>query len=294
MFDVAIVGGGPAGLSAAVWLGRHLRSVVLVDSGDPRNWETRGVHGYLGLPDVTPADLRERGRTEAKRYGASLIDGCVDKVDSDDDEPFQLTLEDGRTYLGRRLLLAIGIKDIWPDVPGLERCYGETVHHCPNCDGYETRHCKTVVIASGAKAVGMAMDLTTWTKDLLICTHGAEPNIKADDLLLLDRANIPVLSDRILSLVSNEGRLEALVLQDGRELDCDRLYFAIGQYPADDLGARLGCKRDEDGLILVDDGYHTSVPNIFAAGDIIPGPHLAVAAAADGAIAALAIHRSLD
>lgn len=293
-FDVAIVGGGPAGLSAAVWLGRHLRSVVLVDSGDPRNWETRGVHGFLGLPDVTPATLREKGRVEAKRYGASLVDGCVDKVAVKGDELFHLTLEDGRSYLGRRLLLAIGIKDIWPDVPGLEQCYGETAHHCPNCDGYETRHCKTVVISAGAKAVGMAMALTTWTEDVLICTHGDEPNIGASDLLLLDRANIPVLTDRILRLVSNEGRLQALVLQDGRELDCERLYFAIGHYPADDLGMRLGCKRDEDGLILVDDGYHTSVDNIFAAGDIIPGPHLAIAAAAGGAIAALAIHRSLE
>jgi thioredoxin reductase (NADPH) len=106
LYDVAIVGGGPAGLTAAMWLGRYLRSVVLVDSGDPRNWQTRGINGYLGLPGVTPAALRGAGRDEARRYGAELLDDCVDRVERSDDSGFTLTIENGRTLRSRRLLLA--------------------------------------------------------------------------------------------------------------------------------------------------------------------------------------------
>src|SRR5688572_14948443 len=119
VFDVAIVGGGPAGLSASCFLSRYLHSVVLVDSGDPRNWETRGVNCYLGLPGIKPADLRERGREEARKYGVVLVDDCVDRGLKLSDDEFVLTLPGGRSLKSRRLLLAIGLKDVWPDIPGL-------------------------------------------------------------------------------------------------------------------------------------------------------------------------------
>src|SRR5687767_9944348 len=120
-FDVAIVGGGPAGLSASCFLARFLHSVVLVDSGDPRNWETRGVNCFLGLPGIKPAELRARGRDEARKYGVELIDDCVDEVGKVGDEEFALTLHDGSSLRVRRLLLAIGLKDVWPEIPGLAR-----------------------------------------------------------------------------------------------------------------------------------------------------------------------------
>jgi thioredoxin reductase len=311
IFDVAIVGGGPAGLSAAIFLARYLHSVVLIDSGDPRSWETRGIHGFLGLPDVTPAELRGRGRDQARHYGALLVDGLVDTVERVGDERFRLRYRELRvredpdrdgvveaeagvhSAQARRILLAIGIKDIWPDVQGLEHAYGETAHHCPDCDGYEARGCRTVVIGSGRKAVGMAFDLATWTRDLVICANGVPADIDAANLAKLDALNIPVLQDRIHRLVSRSGRVRQLELAGGKCLDCDRIFFAIGSYPADDLGAQLGCERGEDGLIVVRSGYRTSVPHVFAAGDIVPGSRLAITAASDGAIAAIAIHRSL-
>ena len=293
VYDIAIVGGGPAGLCAALWLGRYLHSVVLIDSGDPRNWETRGINGFLGSQGIRSPDLRAQGRADAKKFGVDLVDDEVCKVSNTNAERFVLGLNKGRTIESRRLLLCIGIRDVWPDIPGLSDCYGETAHVCPDCDGYETRGRKTVVVGSGRKAVGMALSLTTWTDKIVICTHGEPANMQAAHLEKLKAVNIPVLEAKVNNISSRDGEIRSLNLDGGMCLDCDRLYIAIGQYPADDLGAQLKCKRDEFSLIEIDEHYHTSVKNVFAAGDIVGGPQLAIAAAADGAIAALSIHASL-
>jgi thioredoxin reductase len=320
LFDVAIVGGGPAGLSAAIWLGRYLHRIVVVDSGDPRNWETRGVNGFLGLPRIRPAELRRRGREEVKLYGVTLVDGFVSRVRHEGEERFVLEYdpiettkaEENRTGPGaprrpeendprpctetlvaRRLLLAIGLRDVWPRIAGLEHVYGNRAHVCPDCDGYEARGRKTVVIGTGRKAVGMALNLTTWTRDLVVCTNGDPPAL--DDYLAgkLAGLGIPVIETPIDRINFREDEMRSLHVADGSTLGCEKIFFSIGQYPSDDLGAQLGCRRDDDGHIIIDDAHHTSVYNVFAAGDIVPGPQLGVVSAADGAIAALAIHKSL-
>lgn len=292
-FDVAIVGGGPAGLTAAMWLGRYLHRVVLVDSGDPRNWQTRGVNGYLGLPDVTPAALRGAGRDEARRYGAELIDGCVETIIARETNGYDLTLESGRVLTSKRVLLAYGVKDIWPEIPGLEKIYGATAYHCPDCDGHETRGRKTVVVGIGRKAVGLALALTTWTRELVICTNGHDPQLTEPLLAQLDALNIPVLTERVTCAMQKDGALYALELAGPMQLDCERLFFSIGHYPADDFAQRLGCERNDEGCIIVDEHFHTSVRDVYAAGDIVPGTQIALAAAAGGAKAAIAIHHSL-
>jgi thioredoxin reductase len=293
-YDVAIVGGGPAGLSASIWLSRYLHRVVLVDSGDPRNWETRGVNGFLGNPDIRPAALRGMGRDEARKNGVELVDSICERVTKTDDERFQLEIDGGSVLEARRLLLAIGLKDVWPDVPGLEHVYGSNAHVCPDCDGHECVDKKVVVIGSGRKAVGMALNLTTWTSDIIICTNGAPANFDRDEYCQkLDALNIPVIEFPIKCVDHSGSRVHSISFETGLALDTDKIFFAIGQYPADDLGAELGCERDAGGHIVVDDASHTSVRNCFAAGDITPGPQLAIAAAAEGAIAALAIHKSL-
>jgi thioredoxin reductase len=292
--DVAIVGGGPAGLTASIWVARYLHSVVLVDSGDPRNWETRGINGFLGHPDIRPAQLRGKGREEARQSGVQLVDAVCERVTRHDDDHFELTLSEGKAIHARRLLLAIGLKDVWPDVPGLEHVYGSTAHVCPDCDGYDCRDLKVAVIGSGRKAVGMALNLTTWTQDIVICTNGEPANLDLPEYCeKLDALNIPVIEFPIHCVDHSGSRVQSLTFESGLALDCDKIFFAIGQYPADDLGAQLGCERDSGGHIIVDDAYHTSVRNCFAAGDIVPGPQLAIAAASDGAIAALAIHKTL-
>ena len=292
-YDIAVVGGGPAGLSAALWLARYLHKVVVVDSGDPRNWETRGINGYLGHQGIRSPDLRAIGRSECAEYGVEFVGGIVDEAINETGELFAICLRDGSTIEAPRILLAIGLKDVWPNIPGLDQCYGETVHVCPDCDGYETRDKKTVVVGTGRKAVGMALALTTWTRQIVICTNGEPPDLEQEVLDQLKALNIPLLDGPIRCVVSKDREISGVELEDGMSLDCERLYFAIGQYPSDDLGAQLGCKRDQLGRLVIDEHNHTSVKNVYAAGDIAHAPQLAIVAASSGAVAAMAIHASL-
>jgi thioredoxin reductase len=281
-------------LSAAIWSARYLHSVVLVDSGDPRNWETRGIHGYLGLDSVRPPDLRQRGRATCRELGVQLVDAIVLRAERVSDDEFVLHLEGGGRVRSRRLLLAIGLRDVWPDIPGLAQTYGANAHVCPDCDGYDARDKKVVVIGNGRRAVGMALNLTTWTRNIIICTNGRPPELDEPEYARkLDALNIPVLTDRVTTVCCEGKNIHCLLLENGMQLDTDKIFFTIGQYPADDLGAQLGCERDGEGHVIIDRHGHTSMTNVFAAGDMTPGSQLAITAAAEGATAAMAIHKSL-
>jgi thioredoxin reductase len=294
-FEIGIVGSGPAGLSAAIWSARYGHQVVVVDSGDPRNWETRGVNGYLGLPQVRPAELRGKGREELRQYGVTLLDNTVLRAESAADDTVTLHLQGGDTLRVQRVLLAIGLRDVWPDIDGLEQVYGANAHVCPDCDGYDTRGKRVVVVGHGKRAVSMALALTTWTDDVLICTHGRPTDLDDAEELQekLEHCGIAVREERVERLEPSGSRISSLVLEGGERLDVDKLFFTIAQYPADDLGVQLGCERDRGGHIVVSEHFSTSVRNVFAAGDITPGPQLAIRAAASGAVAAMAMHKSL-
>jgi thioredoxin reductase len=292
--EIAIVGAGPAGLSAAIWSARHMHSVAVIDSGEPRNEETLEVSGYLGLDGVSPSDLRARGRESCRAVGVDLVDGRVLRVEARGAEDFLLCLEGGGRISGRRLLLAIGLRDVWPEVPGVDEIYGANAHVCPDCDGYDSRDKKVVVIGTGRRAVGMALNLTTWTRDVIICTNGRPADMDEPEYCeKLDALNIPVITEAISRVCDEGGRIYCIMLENGMQLDTDKVFFALGQYPADDLGAQLGCEQDEGGHLVVDDRGLTTVRNVYAAGDVTPGPQLAITAAAQGATAALAMHKSL-
>jgi thioredoxin reductase len=296
LYDIGIVGGGPAGLSAAIWSARYGHSVVLVDSGDPRNWETRGVNGYLGLPGVRPAELRGKGRDELRNYDVTLVDASVLRVEFDDEgeDALVFQIEGGGRARARRVLLAIGMRDVWPDIPGLDRVYGANAHVCPDCDGYDARDKKIVVIGHGRRAVAMALALTTWSNDITIATNGVAPDFDDEDLReKIESCNIRIVPESIIRVDCTGRNISCLALEGGSSLEADKVFFTLAQYPADDLGAQLGCERDHGGHIVVSEHYATSVASVFAAGDITPGPQLAIRAAAAGAVAGMAMHRSL-
>src|ERR1041385_6933565 len=210
-YDVAIVGGGPAGLTAGIWCARYLHRAVVIDSGDPRNWETRGINGYLGHAGITPPELRGIGRDECRKYGATLLDGMVLTIDRTEEELFELALEGGSRVHARRLLLAYGLRDVWPEIPGIARVYGANAHVCPDCDGYEARGKKVVVIGSGRRAVGMALNLTTWTDQIIICTNGKPAELDDPEYCRkLDALNIPVLTSAVRRICYDGSRILCL------------------------------------------------------------------------------------
>jgi thioredoxin reductase len=222
-----------------------------------------------------------------------LVDSCVDRVCREEAERFELVLDGGRRFYARRLVLAFGLRDQWPDLPGLEHCYGRSAHHCPDCDGYDARAKRTVVVGNGRKAVSLALALSNWTTEIIILTNGKAAGITPDNLAKLKTLNIPVLETPVTCVISEDRHLRWLELEDGMQVDAQRLFFTVTHHPADDLGAQLECARNDDGLILVDESRRTSVEHVYAAGDITPGAQLAITAAADGAVAAASVHRSL-
>lgn len=299
LVDVVIIGGGPAGLSAGLWLGRFLHRVVLVDDASPRNWSTLGINGFLGLPHVRPTELRERGRAECRRYGVRLVDDSVMDIQppDDDDGPYTIHMAHHSTVRAHRVLLAYGRRDLWPEIPGLEAAFGRTVHHCPDCDGPEARNQKVVAVGTGRRGMGLALALTTWIRNVILCTNGAPPDLTEAQLNQLAKLEITVLDASVLRAIVEHDQLCAIELDVGTDepmrIDCDRLFFRIAQPPADDLARKLGCEVDDEGAVVVSDSFATSVRSVFAAGDLTPGPQLAMVAAAEGMLAGLAIHKTL-
>ncbi len=294
--DVVVVGGGPAGLAAALWLARYRRTVRVFDSGDPRNAPTWGVHGYLGLPDVPPLELRRRGRAQAMDAGAVFEAATVERIDGECDD-FRVVLSDDREVRARRVLLCTGLKDIVPEIPGLQECYGRSVWHCPDCDGPTVNDLRVGVFGWGKGIAKFCLYMLTWTDKLTVLTHGHEPDLPADARAALDRFGIAERSDVIESIEHQDGMVTGVIFHGGERLALDSIFFHVASGPGSTLAADLGCALEEDqemeGILSVDREFQTTVPGVYAAGDIVPGSRLAMRAASEGIRAALGIHKSL-
>jgi thioredoxin reductase len=292
MYDVIVVGGGPAGLAAGLWLARYRRKVRVFDAEDPRNAETWAVHGYLGIEDPPPAELRKVARLQAIDAGAEYEPVVVKEITGEQDD-FTVAVEDGRTFGARRILIATGLRDILPEIPGFHDFYGTSIWHCPDCDGPGICDRKVGVIGWGRAIAAYCMYMLTWTENLTILTHGHPPDIEDGAREALKRWKIPVREDVIERLEGEDGQIHRVVYHDGSTEDFDALFFHIASGPGSSFPADLGCKADEEGILEVDKDHQTTVPGVYAAGDIIPGSRLALRAAAEGARAAVGIHKSL-
>lgn len=304
MYDCIVIGGGPAGLSAALFLARYRRRVLSFHHNSPRNLYSHGVHGFLGHHGIMPDELLARGRDEVTKHGGLIVEGCVTKVERIADEHFRVSTgdeEDGsdaakQLFEARRILLATGLRDLTPDCPGFPDFYGMTVHHCPDCDGYEVSERRVAVLSRGHEAVGFTLNLLTWTDKLTLLTNGDEGDITEEHLAKLAHFNIPLNNRRIVGLEGDVEKklIERVRFEDGEALECDALFFNLGTEMSGDLHKQLGCKLDKEcGLVSVDEEQQTSVPGVYAAGDITPHSQLAVVAASEGAMAAIHIHKSL-
>jgi thioredoxin reductase len=293
-FDVAIVGGGPAGLSAALVLGRSRRRVVVCDHGKPRNYAAKTVHGFLGLDGIEPAELRRRGREQCARYGVQFLAGEVITARSEDPEKrtsFQLLLKDGSIIRARKLLLATGVEDALPPIANINDFYGVSVHHCPYCDAWEHRDKHLVAFGTGSSAVDLAVMLRSWSAKVTACTHGHA--ITGQDAARLLTHGIDHREQIVTNLRGSNGALEAVCFESGEPLSCDALFFSTPQGQRSALPRMLGCQCDDDGLIVSKRKQGSGVPGLFLAGDADGDVQFAIVAAAEGAIAATVIHREL-
>ncbi len=291
-YDAIVIGGGPAGLSCALWLARYRLKVRLLDAGDPRNAPTWAVHGYLGLNDIPPMELRRIGREQALAAGAELEAATVADVRGEKDN-FTVVLSDERSYTARRIVFATGLRDIIPEIPGLLDFYGTSIWHCPDCDGPGVADMRVGVIGWGRSIVAFCMEMLSWTDRLTVLTHGHDPEMNGEALALLERHDIALRTGAIDRLEGKGGAVEQVVFHDGERLSLDAIFFHIAYGPGCSIPAELGCDADEQGSLLTDTDHETSIPGIYAAGDITPGSKLAVRAAADGTRAAIGVRRSL-
>ena len=292
-FDAVIVGGGPAGLTCAIFLGRYLRRVLVIDDGRPRNYATRAIHGFLGHHGIAPGELLERGRAEAQESGVDLMAARVMTIERNGDL-FDVTTHGGECVRARRIVLAYGVRDTLPDIPEIESYYGITIHHCPDCDGYEARDQRIGVIGWGKSAAGLALKLLQWSNDIVVFTHGHAREWDEEMHSKLLAEQIDVKDERVIALVGTKGRVEAAVLTTGERVAVQRIFFTIGSERSTTLAEDLGCEVDpEQPNIVVNEHRRTTVEGVWAVGDLAAGSQLAITSAADGAIAAIDLNKSL-
>ena len=292
LYDAIVIGGGPAGLAAALWLARYRRTVRLFDAQDPRNKETWAVHGYFGVDDPPPLELRRIGREHAVAAGAELEAAVVKTVGGAIDD-FRVTLSDDRVFRSRRLLFATGLKDIKPEVPGFDDFYGTSIWHCPDCDGPSIQGKKVGILGWGTSIAKYALYFLTWTDQLTVLTHSHPKDMSDEALATLEEWGIPVNQKAITALEGRDGTLERVAFHDGTSEDFEALFFHVACGPGSTLPQDIGCEVDDEGILQVDKEFATSVPGVYAAGDITPGARLVVRAAYEGTRAAMGMHKSL-
>lgn len=291
MYDVIIVGAGPAGLSAALMLGRSRRRVLVCDSGRPRNAASRAMHGFLTRDGIPPAEFLKIARDQLRQYETiELRDAEVTHAECKEGR-FHVTLQDGVRLAARKLLIATGVVDNLPAIPGFRELYGLGVFHCPYCDGWEVRDQPLAVYGRGGRGLGLSLELTGWSRDIVLCTDGPS-ELAADDVSRLTRNGIAVREERIERLEGTES-VERIVFANGEALVRRAVFFTTGQTQQSELARSLGCEISEKGTVRTGKYETTHLLGLYVAGDASRAVQWVVVAAAEGAEAAFAINTDL-
>jgi thioredoxin reductase len=266
IFDAIIIGGSYAGLSAALALGRSLRTVLIIDSGKPCNRFTPHSHNFLTQDGQTPDEIAKRARHDVQQYKTIEFYEGQAMAATKTNNHFLVTTSSGNEFTGRKLILATGLKDIMPGIKGFEACWGRSVIHCPYCHGYEYAHESTSIIANGDHAYHYAGLISNLTPALKIFTNG--PSVITDEhLAKLRNHHIEIIESEIESIQHEDGNVKAVITKDGQSFPTTAVYNRPHHEQHSDIPVKLGCELTDTGLVKVDESQKTSIDGVFACGD---------------------------
>jgi len=288
--DVIIVGAGAAGVSAGLVLARARADVLLVDAGQPRNAPAEHMQGFVSRDGMPPQEFLAAGRSEAASYGARFVAASVTGITRREDTGFRVRLDDGSFKTSRALLVATGLVDELPEIPGLAERWGTLVHHCPYCHGYEVRHKKIAVIGGLQREMSLKQAglLRRYSDSVTLITNGIE--LSRAESHRLSAFGVVVVEGAVSRLLGEPGALDAVELVDGSAVECGAAFIAPRQAPRDDLLRSIGCEIDpRTGLVVADGVGQTTVAGVWAAGNVVTPSAQVITAAGAGSAAAIAI-----
>jgi thioredoxin reductase len=293
MLDCAVIGGGPAGLNASLVLGRSRRKTVLFDDDKPRNSVTKESHGFITRDGINPSELRRIARVELGNYpDVTIIKQRVGKV-TKDHQRFTIETEAGDVYHAKKVILATGLKETFPEINSLKQYYGTSVFSCPFCDGWELRDRPLAVIAENTRAFHMAKVVYNWSSDLIVCTNGNKV-LSINDKTILENKGISVYEQKISSLIGEDGHLKKISFEDGLTVRREGGFVVPEMGQASTIGEELGCEFTDQGAIITDATGRTNVEGLFACGDTsIIAPSQLIIAAAAGSKTAIGVNAAL-
>jgi thioredoxin reductase len=292
--DAIVVGAGPAGLSAALVLGRCRRQVLVIDRGNARNAPSGGLHGFLTRDGILPADLLSTARAQLASYrSVRLLEAVVEKAWREEGRGFVVELADGARHVARRLLLATGVMDDWPAIEGLAERVGRSVFHCVYCDGWEMRGQPLGACGCGPAAARLALELSNWSRDVIVFCEQADDVGDDEATMAARRLGLAFETRRVVRLEGPGRELERVVLEDGTAVARVGLFISTGKEQSSPLVEGFGVPLNAHGSARTDSGHRASVPGLYVAGDASRGLQLAIVAAGEGARAAYDINQSL-
>ncbi len=293
IYDCIIIGGGPAGLNAAVVLGRCNRKVLLFDTEKYRNRWSHGMHNYLTRDGILPPDFISECHKELRKYSVQKTKKKITKAAKNKKGIFVAKDADGRSYQSKKMLVATGLIDTLPNVEGFDEMYGKSVHHCPYCDGWEVSDKILGVYAKEKEGWELALNLKSWSKNVTLYTDGGN-TLKPRHKKQLIANDIKIVELPIKKLFGKKGLLEKIIFKNEEEMACDSMFFVNGYDQHCNIAETFGCKMTKKGVVATNHFQQTNIPGLYVAGDASKDMHFVVVAAAEGAKAGVLINKELQ
>jgi thioredoxin reductase len=293
IYDCIIVGGGPAGMNAAIVLGRCRRKVLIFDTEQYRNRYSHGIHNYLTRDDILPHEFLHICHKELEKYSVQRVRKKVVNAKKNEGDVFAVKDENGAIYYSKKLLIATGLVDTLPNIEGFKEFYGKSIFHCPYCDGWEMRDKKIGVYARNKEGWELALALKTWTDEVILYTDGKN-KVKPIQKEYLDANDVKVITTPIARLLGQNGQLQKIIFKNGEEKECDALFFVNGYSQQCNIAEAFGCEVSKKGVIVTNRYQQTNIKGLYVAGDASKDMQFVVVAGAEGAKAAVTINKELQ